>query len=135
MTFFGCASDGGRPDPKAERPANTSTATETQLTSEIPLSSSEETNIRHQVEQNWNLGELAGAPNLVDMVVELRIELLRDGTITKVELMNDQPGNPEFRQVAESAIRATMISSPLKLPPGKIYPAMHLRFHPDQMVQ
>jgi len=43
--------------------------------------------------------------------------------------------NPMFKQASESAIRAVMVSSPLKLPPGKSYESMVVRFHPDQVVQ
>ena len=43
--------------------------------------------------------------------------------------------SPFFRQAAESAERAVMISSPLQLPPGKSYDTMRLRFYPDQVVQ
>jgi hypothetical protein len=132
MASSGCGSEDGMPSPKTERPADGSAAAESQLTSEIPISKSEEASIRDQVEQNWNLGELAGSPNLAGIVVELRVP---DGTITKVEVMNDEPDVPEFRQVAESAMRAVMISNPLKLPPGKYYPAMRLRFYPDKVIQ
>jgi hypothetical protein len=43
--------------------------------------------------------------------------------------------NPLFRQASEGAVRAVMITSPLKLPPGKTYESMVIRFHPDQVVQ
>lgn len=69
------------------------------------------------------------------MVVELRARLLLDGTVTEVQIINDQPGSPDFPRVAESARRAVMISSPLRLPPGKTYPSMVLRFHPDRVIE
>jgi TonB family protein len=95
------------------------------------LTASEEDGIRSQIESNWNLGELAGSPEAAGMVVELRVYLLADGTITDVKLLNDRQGDAMFQKVAESAIRAVKISSPLKLPPGKNYSSMVLRFRPD----
>ena len=68
------------------------------------------------------------------MVVELRIALLSDGTVRKVEVMN-QSDNPLLRQVAESAVRAVMKSSPLKLPPGSAFTSMVMRFHPDKVIE
>ena len=102
--------------------------------SKIPLTAAEERDIRGQIERNWNLGELAGSPDLTGMVVEVRIALQPDGTVTSTRVINSGSG-PAFRQVSESAIRAVMISSPLTLPPGKSYESMVLRFHPDQVMQ
>lgn len=65
------------------------------------------------------------------MVVELRLFLLPDGTITAVKLLNDRPGDATFQKVAESAIRAVKISGRLKVPPGRKYSSMVLRFRPD----
>jgi hypothetical protein len=119
----------------ADKAVSTSSAAKTEMFSSMPLTASEQSDIRNQIERNWNLGDLAGSPNVAGMVVELRAKLSPDGTVTEVTLMNDQPGNPDFPHVAESARRAVMISSPLKLPPGKSYPSMVLRFRPDQVVQ
>lgn len=110
-------------------------ATAQHPTSEIPLTASEEDGIRDQIARNWNLGSLAGSPNLDGMVVELRVHLLPDGTITTAELVNQQPGNPDFRLAANSAIRAVMISSPLKLPPGKAFTSLNIRFYPGEVVR
>lgn len=120
---------------KAEAaPEEASTGPQTENVSEIPLTASEEDGIRGQIERNWNLGSLAGSPDLAGMLVELRIKLLPDGTVTAVEVLNSG-SSPYFRQAAESAKRAVMISSPLKLPPGKSYDTMRLRFYPDQVMQ
>ena len=115
--------------------ADASSSPERQLSSEIPLTEREDADIRDQIERNWNLGSFAGSPSLAGMMVEMRLALLPDGTVSRIEVMNDQPGNPAFQQAAESARRAVMIASPLKLPPGKTYDRLVLRFYPDQMVQ
>jgi outer membrane biosynthesis protein TonB len=116
------------------QPAEPSTGPQTEQTSEIPLTASEEDGIRGQIERNWNLGSLAGAPDLTGMLVEVRLTLQPDGTVTRADVINSGT-SPLFRQASESAIRAVMISSPLKLPPGKTYDTIVLRFHPDQVVQ
>jgi TonB family protein len=124
-----------KPAKKAEaKPAEPSTGPQTENVSEIPLTASEEDGIRGQIERNWNLGSLAGAPDLTGMVIEVRITLQPDGTVTGAKVINSS-NNPMFRQAGESAIRAIMITSPLKLPPGKTYTSMVIRFHPDQVVQ
>lgn len=111
--------------------SNGGASLEARAPSDAPLTASEEGDIRRQVESNWNMADWGGSPEVAGMVVELRISLLPDGTITDVKLLNDRPGDTTFRQVADSAIRAVKISSPLNLPPGREYSAMILRFRPD----
>ena len=100
-----------------------------------PLTDAEEADIRNQIERNWNLGDLLGSPELKNVVIELRVFLGSDGKVNAVEVLNTQPDNPSFRQAAESARRAVLISSPLKLPPGKSFPSMRLRFYPDKIIE
>jgi membrane protein involved in colicin uptake len=126
-TLLGCASNGRKP-PEAAGGVIAENAI-------VPLTKSEEADIRDQIERNWNLGEFAASPNLADRVIQVRIELQPDGTVTSVEVLNDEAGNSDFRQAAESARRAIMISSPLRLPPGKTYKSMRLNFHPDKLLQ
>lgn len=115
------------------KPAEPSTGPQTELTSEVPLTASEEDGIRGQIEKVWNLGSLAGSPDLAGLVIEMRITLQPDGTVTRAEVLNTSP-SPFFGPASESAKRAIMIASPLKLPPGKTYDTMRLRFYPDQVV-
>jgi outer membrane biosynthesis protein TonB len=128
------------PDKKPEKkkaeakPAEPSTGPQTENISEVPLTASEEDGIRGQIERNWNLGSLAGAPDLTGMLIEVRIALQPDGTVTRAEVINSG-ASPMFRQASEGAVRAVMVSSPLKLPPGKTYNTMVLRFRPDQVMQ
>ena len=118
---------------KAEaKPAEPSTGPQTELASEVALTASEEDGIRGQIEKVWNLGSLAGSPDLAGLVIELRITLQPDGTVTRVDVLNMSP-SPFFGPAADSARRAVMIASPLKLPPGKTYDTMRLRFYPDQV--
>jgi hypothetical protein len=105
-----------------------------ELISELPLTDSEISDVRQQVERNWNLGSLAGSPELKDMVVETRIQLAADGTITKIDVLNDDPDNRTFQQLADGIRRALMISSPLNLH-GRTYSSMRLLFHPGQVLE
>jgi hypothetical protein len=138
LAVAGCSTQPKDSSTKAEPPVasapSDSPPPESELASEIPLTASEEDSLRDQVERNWNLGSLTGSPKLKDMLVKLRLHLLPDGTVTSIDVLNDQPGNPLFRQVAESAIRAVMVSSPLNLA-GRRYDSMIMTFHPDQRVE
>ena len=98
--------------------------------SEIPLTASETDGIAAQVQPNWNIGSLAGAPDFDKMIVVLHVTLLPDGTITNVTVDNTQPGNPYFKQAMESARRAMLITKQLKLPPGKTYQMITFQFRP-----
>jgi hypothetical protein len=119
--------------PKAAPPPEESTGPQTELASEVPMTSGDEDGIRSQIEQNWNLGSAAGAPNLDQILVELRITMLPDGTVTTVELLNNQ-SDPFFQSIAEGAIRAVKRASPLKMPPGKFWPTIKLRFRPSEVI-
>jgi outer membrane biosynthesis protein TonB len=122
-----------KPKKQAAAEPEESTGPQTELISEIPMTSGDEDGIRSQIEQNWNLGSAAGAPNLDQILVELRIELQPDGTVTRVELLNNQ-ADPYFRSIAEGAVRAVKRASPLKLPPGKYWPTIKLRFRPSEII-
>ncbi len=91
-------------------------------TRDEPLSLSVRDAIRRQVEENWSLP--AGAREARDLVVDIHIVLLPDGTVRAAEIVNrarlDQPGEEFFRSMAESAKRAVLKASPLRdLPPEK----------------
>jgi hypothetical protein len=133
LTLLGCASD--RKEPAESTEVAASVEAQQPPASERVFTVADEQGLRDQIERNWNLGSLAGASDLAGLVVELRIALLPDGTVTKIEVLNDRPGNATFQQVAESARRAVAISSPLKLPPGLDISDLTVRFRPDQVVQ
>ncbi len=86
--------------------------------------------LMEQVEANWNVAAVAEHPELSREVVELRVSLKPDGTVTKVDVVNDRPNDPAFRELSQSCVRAVWRSSPLKLSPGKTYPAILMRFRP-----
>lgn len=121
------------PKKKAAPEPEESTGPQTELASEVPMTAGDEDGIRSQIEQKWNLGSAAGAPNLDQILVELRIEMQPDGTVTRVTLLNNQ-ADPYFRSIAEGAIRAVKQASPLRMPPGKYWPTIKLRFRPSELI-
>ena len=97
---------------------------------------SEGDGIRPQIEQNWNVA--AGAdecPLERRKPIELRVRLDPDGKVTKIEPAPDMAQDKCSLMSYDSARRAVMISSPLKLPPGKSFPTIVLRFNPAEVAQ
>lgn len=70
------------------------------------LTISETDAIASLLRQNWNLDP--GAIGIDGMMVEIRVHLTRDGTIQKIEFVDQSRFNsdPSYRSVAESAQRA-----------------------------
>ena len=121
-----------KPKKQAAAEPEETTGPQTDLISEVPMTSGDEDGIRNQIQKNWNIGSAAGAPNLDQIMVELRIELLPDGTVTNVTLLNNQ-ADPYFRSLAEGAIRAVRQSSPLQRAGGFPWPTIKLRFRPSEI--
>ncbi|TXH37135.1 MAG: hypothetical protein E6Q98_09630 [Rhodospirillaceae bacterium] len=99
---------------------------------EIPLTAAEEAVIRAQIEKNWDLRGTTGAPGLENILVLIRVALKPDGTVIEAQIINDVVDS-YVRAVSESCLRAVHMSSPLKLPPGKTYNTMVLRFRPSEV--
>lgn len=92
--------------------------------------------IRRQIERCWN--PPVGARDAENLVVELRVQLRRDGTVQQARIIStERMSDPFYRSAAESALRAVRICSPLEnLPPEK-YEAwrdMRLTFDPREML-
>jgi hypothetical protein len=92
---------------------------------------SEGDDLRQQIERNWNVDvsalEACGEP------VDLRILLAPDGSgnVTGVEVLPGMPDTAACKALAQTARRAVLISSPLKLPEGNTLSSIRLRFQPD----
>lgn len=80
--------------------------------SELVLSMQEEDEIRNQIMPNWLIP--AGVKNAEDLVVEVLIEIAPDGTILQTKILNPSD-KTNFKIAAQSAIRALLLSSPLKI--------------------
>ncbi len=85
--------------------------------------------IRAQIASNWNVDpsavEACGQP------IELRVNLRPDGTVIGVEELAGNAENTACHAAVESARRAVLRSSPLRLPPGSNFPSIRLRFNAD----
>jgi hypothetical protein len=103
---------------------------------EPPLTEGEKDIIRQQIEQNWLVD--VGMPGLGDIIVEIVVQMNPDGTVQSAKIDEGGfNGNPNWRIVAESARRAVLKSSPLRMPPEKPYQAwarMRLVFSAREML-
>ncbi|MCK4939268.1 MAG: cell envelope integrity protein TolA [Rhodospirillaceae bacterium] len=93
--------------------------------------------VRQQIARCWNLP--AGAKDAHEMVVDLRVLMNPDGTVSNAQIENQAQMalDPFFRAMAESALRAVLNPncSPLKLPPEKYenWKELSLQFNPKEM--
>ncbi len=103
-----------------------------------PLTLSERDFIRQQIQKCWNVP--AGARDAQNLVVNLGVDLNRDGSLQTVEILDTGRYNTDsfYRAAADSAVRAVRLCSPLKgLPPEKYgsWGSMELTFDPRDMLQ
>jgi hypothetical protein len=96
----------------------------------VPMTASENAGIRQQIEARWNISDAA---RQCHKPIELRAHLGPDGTVTKVDILNDNETDPNCSEAAKAAQRAVLIASPIKLPSGKYFSSIRLRFHPEEM--
>ncbi|MEX2642563.1 MAG: energy transducer TonB [Acetobacterales bacterium] len=100
-----------------------------------PLTVSELDFIRAQIQRCWIVP--IGAKGIEDMNVEIRVEMNRDGSVrdASIQNMSRMQADPFFRTVAESARRAVLRCSPLRVPEKKFdqWQVMNLRFNPKDM--
>jgi hypothetical protein len=103
-----------QPQQQAARPSSTAP-----YNPALPVSASEKEYVASQIRNNWLVD--VGAKGIETFVVELRLAILPDGTVTRVMVHNDfgRMSDGAYRSFAESAVRAAQKSSPLKLPPGR----------------
>ncbi len=89
--------------------------------------------IRAGIESNWDLP--AGALAAEGTVVRLHVELRRDGMLLRDPEVKNPSSAPEFRVMAEAAVRAAMRAQPFNIPPQQYEQCrdMILRFNPRDM--
>lgn len=91
--------------------------------------------IRQQIGRNWvvDSGALADCREPVD----LRIQLAPDGSgkVTDVEILPGLPATDACRRLGESARRAALIASPLKLPADSKLSSLRLHFSADYAME
>jgi outer membrane biosynthesis protein TonB len=76
--------------------------------------------IRTEIERRWDFD--VAAQGTADLSVSIHLVIDPDGTIDKVEILNDpaHANDARYHQLAISARNAVLVSSPLHLPPGAL---------------
>jgi outer membrane biosynthesis protein TonB len=104
------------------------------------MTSSELDALRSQISNHWNVDP--GRKDAAGIVVVIRVTAGPDGAVIGMPQIEDTARlatDPVYRSIAESARRAILLSSPLKLPPGKYDVwrgdgGLVLRFSPQGML-
>lgn len=83
------------------------------------LTLSEMDMIRAQIEKHWNVDP--GKAGADDMVIEITVSLNADGTVRAAKIVDQgrMGRDPAFRSLAESALRAVFMASPIQAPQKK----------------
>ena len=82
------------------------------------LSLSEEDALKAQIFGCWSIP--LGLPYNENLLVRIKLQLKRDGTVTKSEIIDharmNKPGQGFYKVLAESALRAVKLCQPLRVP-------------------
>tara|TARA_B100001989_G_scaffold252396_1_gene234277 strand:- start:2250 stop:3056 length:807 start_codon:yes stop_codon:yes gene_type:complete len=103
------------------------------------LSLSEEDALKAQIFGCWSVP--LGLPFDENLLVRIKLELKKDGTILKSEILDhermNRPGQRFYKILAESALRAVRLCQPLKVPPTGYdkWKNIQLNFDPTEMLQ
>jgi hypothetical protein len=123
----------GRPNPPPAAPSSGGGAP----TGTAALTSGEIRGLAEQIGECWSVD--AGAPNLSEIVVELRVQLDGQGNVRNVVAASGVPSEARARAVYESARRALLSPqcNPLKVPAAKLPTLMAstFRFNPKGLVR
>ena len=86
------------------------------------LTLSEEDALRAQIFGCWSIP--IGLPYDQDLLVRIKLQLKKDGTIMKSEILDhermNRPGQKFYKVLAESALRAVRLCQPLKSSPNRL---------------
>ncbi len=103
------------------------------------LTLSEEDALRAQIFGCWSVP--LGLPYDENLLVRIKLQLKKDGTIMKSEILDhermNRPGQKFYKVLAESALRAVRICQPLKVPPTGYdkWKDLQLNFNPTEMLR
>jgi hypothetical protein len=103
------------------------------------LTLSQEDALRAQIYSCWSVP--LGLPYDEDLLVRIKLQLKKDGTIMKSEILDHQrmnkPGQKFYKVLAESALRAVRLCQPLKVPPTGYdkWKNLQLNFNPTEMLK
>ena len=103
------------------------------------LTLSEEDALRAQIFGCWSVP--LGLPYDQDLLVRIKLQLKKDGTIMKSGILDhermNRPGQKFYKVLAESALRAVRLCQPLKVPPTGYdkWKDLQLNFNPTEMLK
>ncbi len=103
------------------------------------LTLSEEDALRAQIFGCWSVP--LGLPYDQNLLVRIKLQLKKDGTIMKSEILDhermNRPGQKFYKVLAESALRAVRLCQPLKVPPTGYdkWKNLQLNFNPTEMLK
>ena len=103
------------------------------------LTLSQEDALRAQIFGCWSVPLCL--PYDEDLLVRIKLQLKKDGTIMKSEILDHQrmnrPGQQFYKVLAESALRAVRLCQPLKVPPTGYdkWKNLQLNFNPTEMLK
>tara|TARA_Y100000591_G_scaffold325228_1_gene345867 strand:- start:502 stop:1236 length:735 start_codon:yes stop_codon:yes gene_type:complete len=103
------------------------------------LTLSQEDALRAQIFGCWSVP--LGLPYDEDLLVRIKLQLKKDGTIMKSEILDHQrmnmPSQKFYKVLAESALRAVRLCQPLKVPPTGYdkWKDLQLNFNPTEMLK
>ncbi len=102
------------------------------------LTLSQEDALRAQIFGCWSVP--LGLPYDENLLVRIKLQLKKDGTIIKSEILDHQrmnkPNQKFYKVLAESALRAVRLCQPLKVPPTgyEKWKDLQLNFNPTEML-
>tara|TARA_B100000886_G_scaffold101865_1_gene67671 strand:- start:3038 stop:3775 length:738 start_codon:yes stop_codon:yes gene_type:complete len=103
------------------------------------LTLSQEDALRAQIFGCWSVP--LGLPYDQNLLVRVKLQLKKDGTIIKSEILDhermNRPGQKFYKVLAESALRAVRLCQPLKVPPTGYdrWKDLQLNFNPSEMLK
>ena len=103
------------------------------------LTLSQEDALRAQIFGCWSVP--LGLPYDENLLVRIKLQLKKDGTIMKSEILDhermNRPGQKFYKVLAESALRAVRLCQPLKVPPTGYdkWKDLQLNFNPTEMLK
>ena len=103
------------------------------------LTLSQEDALRAQIFGCWSVP--LGLPYDENLLVRIKLQLKKDGTIMKSEILDHQrmnkPDQKFYKVLAESALRAVRLCQPLKVPPTgyEKWKELQLNFNPVEMLK
>ena len=95
--------------------------TNTDYNPDLPMSISEISAIRSQIERAWNASAFSGGDENLSMKVTLRVGLDKDGNVLSVRPVSQSGSGSTYRAFVDSAVRAVHDASPLKNLPADKY--------------